>query len=330
MRADRLLAILLLLQRGGRTTAGELAKKLEVSERTIYRDLDALGAAGVPVYTEQGRNGGVRLLEGYRTDLSGLSLSEAELVPLLGLSGAFAGIALGSSLKRTETKLLMALPADQRSRAEVAQKRIHVDLQRWWDHAEPVPHLATIADAVLAGRRLRIAYRRGSDTTSVRRTIDPLGLVVQGGTWYVVGRGRQQEPRIYRVSRIAEVEALDEKLEQPDPFDLEGFWAERKEEFHMTRPGYRVRVKARSHAARDLTHRHGWDAHIEAPEDADGWTAMSVSFETRWTALERMLGLGGDVVVREPDELRVAVVDAIAQMTENYASDPRTNGREWR
>jgi predicted DNA-binding transcriptional regulator YafY len=319
MRADRLLAILLLLQRGRRMTAGDLAKRLEVSERTIYRDIEALSAAGVPVYSEPGRNGGVRLLESYTTDLSGLSLSEAELVPLLGLSGAFAGIALGSSLKRTETKLLMALPAGQRDRAELAQKRIHVDLQRWWDHAEPVPHLATVAEVVLASRRLRIAYRRGKDGTEVSRKLDPYGLVVQGGTWYLVGRVGSQEPRIYRVSRIVGAEALDETFEMPDDFDLPTFWSGRKEEFHMTRPGYRVRVRARGHGVRALLGGRGWDAVVEEPEGADGWTMIAVSIETKWAALDRMLGLGGHVEVLEPPELRDLLVGALVQMNEIYS-----------
>ena len=214
MRADRLLAIMLLLQRGGRMTASDLAERLEVSVRTIYRDLEALGAAGVPVYAEPGRNGGIRILESYTTDLSGLSLAEAELVPLLGLSDAFAGIALGSSLRRTETKLLMALPDDQRVRAEQARRRIHVDLSRWWDHAEPLPHLPTLVQAVFGGRRLRMRYKRGEDASVVDRTLDPLGLVVQGGTWYLVGRaGAGESGRIYRVSRIEDAETSAEPAE---------------------------------------------------------------------------------------------------------------------
>ncbi len=320
MKADRLLAILLLLQRGGRMTAGEIARRLEVSERTIYRDLEALGSAGVPVYAEPGRGGGVRLLEGYRTDLSGLSLSEAELVPLLGLSGVFAGIALGSSLRRTETKLLMALPEDQRNRAEVAQKRIHVDLQRWWDHSEPVPHLAVAADAVLAGRRLRITYRRGQDAAEVKRKLDPLGLVVQGGTWYLVAGAGRGEPRIYRISRISSAEPLEETFDHPEGFDLQTFWSGRKEEFHMTRPGYRVRLRARGHALRALQSGQWWDAVIEQHEDENGWATVAVSVETKWTARDRMLSLGAGVEVLEPAELRDLVLESLLGMNEIYGN----------
>ncbi len=315
MRADRLLAIMLLLQRGGRVTAGDLAKRLEVSVRTIYRDLDALGAAGVPVYAEPGRGGGIRILESYTTDLSGLSLAEAELVPLLGLSDAFAGIALGSSLRRTETKLLMALPDDQRVRAEQARRRIHVDLSRWWDHAEPLPYLPALVGAVFGGKRLRISYKRGEDASVVDRTIDPIGLVVQGGTWYLVGRAGRDEPgRIYRVSRIEDAQATDEPADIDDEFDLVAFWLERKEDFHMTRSGYAVKVRAKPWALRALRHEY-----TGAVPEGDDWTEVDLSFGTRWMAFERLLGLADSVEVLEPDELRTRIAEAIGRMSEIYA-----------
>jgi predicted DNA-binding transcriptional regulator YafY len=318
MRADRLLAIMLLLQRGAKgkkgMTAADLAQRLEVSVRTIYRDLEALGAAGVPVYAEPGRNGGIRILESYTTDLSGLSLAEAELVPLLGLSDAFAGIALGSSLRRTETKLLMALPDDQRVRAEQARRRIHVDLSRWWDHAEPLPYLPTLVQAVFSGKRLRVRYKRGEDASVVTRTIDPLGLVVQGGTWYLVGRTKAGETgRIYRVSRIEEAEALDETADVDDEFDLVAFWLERKEDFHMTRSGYAVTVRARPWALRALRHEY-----TGVVPDGDEWVDAELSFGTRFMAFERLLGLADSVEVLEPDELRSRISDAVSRMSALY------------
>ena len=319
MRADRLLAIMLLLQRSARDgknmTAADLATRLEVSVRTIYRDLEALGAAGVPVYAEPGRNGGIRILESYTTDLSGLSVAEAELVPLLGLSDAFAGIALGSSLRRTETKLLMALPDDQRVRAEQARRRIHVDLSRWWDHAEPLPFLPTLVQAVFGGKLLRLRYRRGEDASVVGRTIHPLGLVVQGGTWYLVGRTRPDETgRIYRVSRIEEAEALGEDADVDDEFDLVAFWLERKEDFHMTRSGYPVKIRAKPWALRALRHEF-----TGAVPSGDDWVDADVSFGTRGMAFERLLGLGAGVEVLEPDDLRRAVAEAIGRMSALYS-----------
>ena len=318
MRADRLLAILLILQRGGRVTAGDLARRLEVSERTIYRDLEALGSAGIPVYAEPGRNGGVRLVGGYRTDLTGLSTAEAELLPLLGLSDVFSGLDVGPSLRRTESKVLMALPEDQRRRAEQSRRRIYVDLSRWWDHAEAVPHLPTVVEAVFAGRRLRIAYRRGGDGKDVRRTLDPFGLVVQGGTWYLVAQARKREVRTYRASRILSAETLDEHAEIPDDFDLPSFWATRKEEFHMTRQGYPVVARARPGVVRALAREHHGESLAVREAERDGWTTVEFTFVTRWAALERLLGFGPNVVVLEPDELRVALSDSVRKTAELY------------
>lgn len=318
MRADRLLAILLILQRVGRMTAGELARRLEVSERTIYRDLEALGAAGVPVYAEPGRNGGIRLVGGYRTDLTGLSAAEAELLPLLGLSDVFAGLDVGPSLRRTESKVLMALPDDQRHRAEQSRRRIYVDLSRWWDHAEPVPHLPTVVEAVFAGRRLRITYRRGGDGKQVRRTLDPFGLVVQGGTWYLIAQARKSGVRTYRASRILEAEALDTHVEIPDDFDLPSFWSRRKDEFHMSRQGYRVALRVRPGVVRALARDHHGDSLIVRSSDDDGWSLVEFTFVTRWAALERVLGFGPGAVVVEPDELRASVVATVAETAALY------------
>ncbi|MEX2393332.1 MAG: YafY family protein [Actinomycetota bacterium] len=326
MRADRLMGILLLLQRGKRMTARDLAARLEVSERTIYRDIEALGAAGVPVYAEPGRNGGVRLLDGYRTNLTGLSLSEAELLPLMGLSGVLAAIGVSPDIERTESKVMMALSEDQRSRAEHSRRRIHVDLSRWWEHAEDLPHLATVADATLSSRKLRIHYKRGEDSSEVKRTLAPYGLVVQGGTWYIVASARAgTEPRIYRVSRLLAAERLDEPIEIPDDFDLATWWAGRKEEFHMTRQGYRVRVRARPRALRNL--HEGWLT--EPPPDNVEWTETDVSFGTRGMAFSRLLGLGTDVEVLEPMDLRDAITGVVEQLVTLYrrSSDPRSTSR---
>jgi predicted DNA-binding transcriptional regulator YafY len=316
VRADRLLAILLILQRAGRVTAGELARRLEVSERTIYRDLEALGAAGVPVYAEQGRNGGVRLVEGYRTDLSGLSVGEAELLPLLGLSDVFAGLDVGPSLRRTEAKVLAALPEDQRRRAEQSRRRIYVDLSRWWEHGEVVPHLPAVVEAVFAGRRLRIEYRRGGDQAAVRRTLDPFGVVVQGGTWYLVARARKRDVRTYRVSRVLSAHLLREHCEIPDDFDLPSFWATRKEEFHMTRTGYRVVMRALPNAVRTL--RRGHHAETLVVTEEGDWNTIEFTFETRWAAFERVLALGSHVLVVEPEELRTSIVKTIQALGRLY------------
>jgi predicted DNA-binding transcriptional regulator YafY len=214
---------------------------------------------------------------------------------------------MSSGLERTQAKVLMALSDDQRERAERSRRKIHVDLSRWWEHAEETPYLATVADAVLAGRRLKITYRRGGDAKEVRRTLAPCGLVVQGGTWYLVATVRGGTPRIYRVSRLVEARALEEPSEVPEDFDLAAFWAERKEEFHMTRPGYPVSVRARGRALATLN--HGWLT--TPPPSDDDWVTTEVSFPTRSIAFHELLGLGPHVEVLAPDDLRDAIHRAV-------------------
>lgn len=318
MRADRLLAILLILQRGGRVTAGDLARRLEVSERTIYRDVEALGAAGIPVYAEPGRTGGIRILGGFRTDLTGLSAAEAELLPLLGLSDVFAGLDVAPSLRRTQDKVLAALPEEQRTRAERSRRRIYVDLSRWWDHTEAVPHLAVIVEALFGGRRLRMRYRRGGDGAIVRRLVDPFGLVVQGGVWYLVARVRRRDVRTYRVSRVLAASVTSEAAELPDDFDLASFWVARKEDFHRSRPGYRAELRAVPSAVRALATGHHGESLAVVGDDEEGWQRVTFTFESYWGALERALSLGPRVEVLAPDELRAAVAEAASAVAALY------------
>src|SRR5688572_4352085 len=216
------------------------------------------------------------------------------------MGDVLAAIGVSPGLERTEAKVMMALSDDQRTRAEHSQRRIHVDLSRWWEHAEETPYLPTAAEAVLSGHKLRVGYRRGQDGEVVRRTLWPYGLVVQGGTWYVVASVRGGGPRIYRVSRLVSAQRLDDHVDVPDDFDLAAFWAHRKEDFHMTRPGYRVKVRARARALRSL--KGGWLT--EPPPEGDAWIDTDVSFGTRSMAFGELLGLGADVEILEPDDLR--------------------------
>jgi predicted DNA-binding transcriptional regulator YafY len=311
MRADRLLAVLMLLQRRGRTTARDLARRLEVSVRTIYRDIEALQASGVPIYSEPGRNGGVRLVEGYRTDLSGLSLGEAELVPLLGLRDALAGLGFQTSVAQTEEKVLSALPEAQRERAEHFRRKIHVDLSAWWHGTEVVPHLETLTEAAFGGHRVRVRYRRG-DGKVVARTLDPLGLVLKNGVWYLVAVAGTGDPRTYRAVRFVEVETLDEQFEPRPDFDLSTFWNARSREFERTGTEYRVTVRARPDATRAL--RNDYDA--EPPSEE--WTTVELTFGTHEHALRRLMSFGASVVVVEPIDLRNAIVTMLQEATALY------------
>jgi predicted DNA-binding transcriptional regulator YafY len=311
VRADRLLAVLLLLQRRGRTTAVDLAKRLEVSVRTIYRDIEALQSSGVPIYSEPGRNGGVRLLEGYRTDLSGLSLGEAELVPLLGLRDALAGLGFETSVAQTETKVLAALPDAQRERAEHFRRKIHVDLTAWWHGTEVVEHLETLTEAAFAGHRIRARYRRG-DGKIVSRTLDPLGLVLKNGVWYLVASVGNAEPRTYRAVRFEYVTVTDEHIEPRADFDLPSFWSARREEFETHGQELRVTVRARPDAVRALRNDY------ESPAPAEEWTTMELSFGHVGHAVRRMLSFGASVEVIEPLVLRKAIATALREAATLY------------
>ncbi|MEA2513935.1 MAG: hypothetical protein QOJ59_3422, partial [Thermomicrobiales bacterium] len=228
MRASRLLSILLLLQTRGRMTAQALADELEVSVRTVYRDVDSLSAAGVPVYGDRGPDGGYQLLDGYRTRLTGLTADEAESLFLAGVPGPAAELGLGTVLAAAQLKLMAALPPELRSRAGRIRERFHLDAPGWFQDAEQPPYLAAVADAVWNQKRLRVRYQRWGG--EVERALDPLGLVLKGGAWYLVGAVAGQE-RTYRISRILELETLDERCERPEGFDLVGYWTTWSEQF---------------------------------------------------------------------------------------------------
>ncbi len=240
MRASRLLSLLLLLQTRGRLTAGELARELEVSVRTIYRDVESLSAAGVPVYSDRGPTGGYQLLDGYRTRLTGLTPDEAESLFLAGMPGPAAELGLGTVLATAQLKLLAALPPELQSRAGRIGERFHLDAPGWFHEGERLPHLATVADAVWNQRRLHVRYQRWRG--EVERTLDPLGLVLKAGAWYLVARASGQL-RTYRASRILELDVLDERFERPDDFDLATFWDTWSEQFQRRLYRYEVTVR---------------------------------------------------------------------------------------
>jgi predicted DNA-binding transcriptional regulator YafY len=311
MRADRLLAVLLLLQRRKLVTIAELARRLEVSVRTVHRDLEALGAAGIPIYSQPGRGGGVGMLESYRTDLTGLSLGEAELLPLLGLGDALTSMGLRSSLAQTETKILAALPPAQRERAEDMRRRIHVDLSAWWHGTEAVDELETLTQATFTSRRVRIRYMRPGRDRPVERTLDPLGLVLKSGVWYVVAAADgSAEPRTYRASRVLSVDVLDEQFDPPDGFDLAAFWSARSTEFERTGTSYQCVVRATPHATQALR------GDTEPPDEP--WTSFGLTFGTKEHAIRRLLSFGPDVTVEEPADLRRDIAEVATAIVDRY------------
>src|SRR3954451_730646 len=247
MRATRLVSLLLLLQMRGRLTATELAGHFEVSVRTIHRDVESLVAAGVPVEAVRGPAGGYRLAGGYRTRLTGLTTDEAEA--LFVAPGPAAELGLGGVLANARLKVLAALPGELQERASRAERLFHLDARGWFRAEDTVPHLPALADCVWRGCRVRLRYRERG--TIVRRTVDPLGLVLKGGAWYLVAR-RAVGMRVYRVSRVASVRGLDESFDRPAEFELAAFWQTWSREFEQNRPSVTVTVRVDSDVRRWL------------------------------------------------------------------------------
>ncbi|MBA2280535.1 MAG: YafY family transcriptional regulator [Acidimicrobiia bacterium] len=326
MRASRLVQILLLLQTRGRMTAPELARELEVSVRTIYRDLDALSTAGVPVYSETGRYGGARLVDGYRTRLTGLTVDEADAVLLAGIPGPAAELGLGTVLAAAQLKVLAALPPELRGRATRVRERFHLDAPGWFHRQEETPHLAIVAEALWADRKVRVGYRR--DDRTVERTLDPLGLVLKAGTWYLVARCGD-DLRTYRASRILAAEVLDERFDRPEGFQLADHWADSADAFERTKRVEEARCRVRASCVRELrwaidpsAARAVEDQAAALGADHDGWLELTIPTEKLEYLATELLRLGPNVEVLEPPELRDRMAETTAAMAAMYARTP--------
>ena len=306
MRASRLVQLLLILQSRGRVTARVLAEELEVSERTIHRDVDALSAAGVPIYAERGPHGGIQLVDGYRTRLTGLTGDEAEALFLSGLPGPAAELGLGTVVAAARLKVLASLPAELRARASRLVERFHLDAAGWFQASESVPHLAVLADAVWEARRLRITYRRGE--SAVDRVIEPLGLVLKAGVWYVVAAA-DDEIRTYRARRIRAVQPTGETFGRPAEFDLARHWTESAAAYERDMPRVAVTMRLENGALGRLMDVVGErvvrDAErIEDPDAPAGWTTLRLTADWPDEVPGRLVGLGGSVEILEPDAVR--------------------------
>ena len=308
MRAERLLSILMLLQVHRHMTAGELAERFHVSERTIQRDMEALSLAGVPVYAERGNGGGWRLLEEYRTNLTGLNLSEIQALFVQTPARLLNDLGLNSASDRAFAKLLASLPELQRRTAQQMRERIHVDGAGWFVLEEEAPAFATIQQALWQDRKLRMAYGR-SDAAAVERLVDPLGLVVKGRIWYLIA-GVGGELRTYRVSRVAQAKVTEQPCARPVDFDLATYWAQSTAEFKANLPQYLVVVRADPEIVPSLRHmRFARVQQVSAPE-ADGWVRVDILFEIEQEALAQVLGFGPRIAVIEPVELRDLVMQS--------------------
>jgi predicted DNA-binding transcriptional regulator YafY len=298
MRADRLLSILLLLQVHRSLTARELATRLEVSERTIYRDMEALGAAGVPVLGERGTGGGWRMLEAYRTNLTGLNQAEIQTLFLAKPARLLSDLGLHQASEAAFIKLLAALPALSRRAAEDARQRLYVDAAGWQETREVVAALPTLQEAIWQERKVRYVYRLGNGGV-VERVADPLGLVAKGRVWYLVA-AIAGELRSYRVSRIQEISQLEEPCVRPPGFDLAAYWEQAATEFKANLPRFPAVVRVSPPLYARLRRERSLRVEQAEEPEADGWVRLSVLFEEEHEACEHILRFGAEIEVLEP------------------------------
>ncbi|MFF9487106.1 helix-turn-helix transcriptional regulator [Streptomyces sp. NPDC014676] len=322
MRADRLLSLLLLLQNRGRMTAPELAAELEVSVRTVYRDIEALGASGVPVRAERGPEGGYRLMEGYRTRLTGLTDAEAGSLVLAGLPGPARDLGLGAVLASAQLKVEASLPGELADQARRVRERFHLDAPAWFRDADPVPYLEPVARAVWGRRVLETRYRRWRG--EVHREVRPLGLVLKGGIWYLVALA-DDAVRTYRVSRFQAVAETGEEFIRPTGFDLAAYWTEssRRMEAAMRQGTARVRLSPRGQKLLPMQFgATGARALANAgPADGRGWVEVELIVESEAVATGDLLRLGVEAEVLGPAGLREAVTRAVGVLADRYASE---------
>ncbi|MGW7314419.1 helix-turn-helix transcriptional regulator [Streptomyces sp. NPDC054865] len=318
MKSSRLLSMLLLLQTRGRMTAAELARELEVSVRTVYRYAEALTAAGVPLYADAGHSGGYELLAGYRTRLTGLSADEAEALFLTGMPGPAAELGLGPAVAAARLKLRAALPPELRAQADRIRLRFHLDAHGWYAEHEEAPHLARVADAVWRGRVIGVRYRRWKAPQEVERRLEPYGLVLKAGRWYLVAG--PEGPRTYRVDQILDVTACDEGFDLPEGFDLAAHWRRSQADFHARLHPEEAVVRLSARAAEQLTGAAARALAATGRPDPDvpGWIRAVLPVESPERAQAQFLALAAEAEVLGPPALRARVRAALAAMTARY------------
>jgi predicted DNA-binding transcriptional regulator YafY len=334
MKSGRLLEMLLLLQARGQLTAGELAERLEVSPRTVYRDAEALSSAGVPIYAERGRAGGIRLLPGYRTDVTGLTRDEARALFVLTTGGAQEDLGLGGAARSAILKVMRAVPEPFRPAATATSQRILVDPARWMRSPDPVGQLGVLQAAVFTGRRLRLRYRSSGQRSASDRVVDPYGLVCKAGVWYLVA-DQDGEPRLFRVSRVASAVADEAPVRRRDGVELAEMWEALRQQVEERPAGVPVVVRVRRErldmfrriCAANLAEGDGdgaGDAGDGAGDAGDGggadagWAVVGLRFAAV-PAARTLLSFGDDVEVVSPAEVRADLATVAAAVAARYA-----------
>ncbi|MBL8310035.1 MAG: WYL domain-containing protein [Burkholderiales bacterium] len=315
MRANRLLSIVLLLQLRVRVTADDLAREFEVSPRTIYRDIDELSAAGIPIYADRGPGGGFQLLDGFQTRLTGLARDEAEAMLMTGLPGPAAELGLGAAAAQARRKLLASLPAALQGQAQRIGTRFHLDAVDWYRSSENVPHLPALTRAVLDQQRVTLTYASWRSARTWQ--IEPLGIVLKGGHWYLVAQPALSEsgatpthpaaPRIFKVASMTQCVVQDATFARPDAFDLAAWWSAALQRFERDLRPLTATVRATATGCSALAELGAFAATaVATSESADGSGDRVVELPIE--SIERgallLLGLGPEVTVLAPAALR--------------------------
>jgi predicted DNA-binding transcriptional regulator YafY len=333
MRASRLLSIQMLLETRGGMSAEALARELEVSVRTVHRDIDRLAASGVPIYADRGRTGGFKLLEGWKTTLTGFTAAESQAVFLSGLAGPASALGLGQEVIDAQLKLAVALPPTQRGSARMLQERFHLDTVDWYREADPVPHLKSVAAAVWGEKQIAIRYESWKGFS--RQTLSPLGLVLKSGAWYLVA-ARESMPRTYRVSNILELTVREERAIRPKKFDLASYWTESVERFENELHATKATVLATAAGIKQLRQLSAPIAKAIASASAnsdvaprtarqkerspsDERTRLTIPVEATEQATAQLARLAPEVEVLAPKELREAVIQRLKAGLSRYA-----------
>jgi predicted DNA-binding transcriptional regulator YafY len=320
MRADRLLSILLLLQAHGQMTARELSEELEVCERTIYRDIDALSIAGIPVFSKSGCEGGFALVDSYRINLTGLSEGEVRALFMLSIPAPLNDLGASQDLQKALLKLSAALPDTLRRDEEKVRQCFHFDSTWWRQGEERVPHLHKIHQAIWENYRLHVVYSPPFGI-EFERVVSPYGLVAKAGVWYLVC-ATDDKIHVHRVSNLLDVQMSDITFERPASFNLAVFWREWCAEYEKLLSDFTATVRVAPDFIPELLRYHGDSIRAKVTQsgatDADGWIKLELSFESFEVARDRILSFGRGVEVLEPSSLHRSVIDYAEQIIALY------------
>jgi predicted DNA-binding transcriptional regulator YafY len=310
MRASRLMSILILLQLRTRVTAESLANEFEVSVRTIYRDIDELSAAGIPVQSDRGPNGGFQLMAGYQTKLTGLESNEAEAVFMIGMPGAAAELGMGSAATSASRKLLASLPPALSADASRIGARFHLDPADWYQTSEPLPHLPALARAMLDQKVVNVEYQSWKGVS--KQQLAPLGLVLKAGAWYLVASASsgKRPPRIYKVAAILQQQVDDAGFDRPANFNLVEYWRSQLIRFEAELRPSTATVRASEQGLQRLAALGSFAqaaVKMATPPDRYGWSTLQLPIESTDHAARMLLGMGDSVEVSSPPALREAI-----------------------